>query len=449
MIWTHKIQKDRFRDELNEEGRLSHRSVRDILHFMGYRWEHFDRLRYYYEGTNWRILHASKGRDPQSVSYGRKIINTVSGYMYKPGSIKFTHDDERYLDELNEVRNATHDDIVTAETGKETSIYGVGYELHYTDDDGMPRYVVVPSQETLAIYSRELGDDEPIAAVRWYVEDEQMQRLDIYYSDVVHHFIKKKGSSVPRPQSTLYPDEPDEEPHDYGRVPVVEYENNRERAGDFAHVLPLIDAYDALMTDSVFEIEKLAEAYLVLTNASIPENDVDKMRAKRIIELYEGGKAEFLTKNVDPSLLQFMRDWIRREIHQQSQVPDMSDEQFAGQQSGIAIRYKLQDLENLCAAKESWFRKGLHRRIQLLDAVIQAAAGTESDGQVEITFTRNIPTNYVEIANIIERLRGHVSHQTILDKIVPFVDDPAEEIERLKDEEDVYPTEPDEAPPTD
>ena len=55
---------------------------------------------------------------------------------------------------------------------------------------------------------------------------------------------------------------------------------------------------------------------------------------------------------------------------------------------------------------------------------------------IGITFTRNIPANYLEISQIVKGLRGHVSLKTILEELVPFVENAQEEIDKLEEEQE-------------
>lgn len=52
---------------------------------------------------------------------------------------------------------------------------------------------------------------------------------------------------------------------------------------------------------------------------------------------------------------------------------------------------------------------------------------------IDINFTRNIPSNNTEIANMVNTLKDIVSEQTLLAQI-PFVDDVQTELEKLKQE---------------
>ena len=42
-----------------------------------------------------------------------------------------------------------------------------------------------------------------------------------------------------------------DEPHAFGKVPIIEYKNNPEFLGDFEPVISLIDAYNLLQSDRV------------------------------------------------------------------------------------------------------------------------------------------------------------------------------------------------------
>ena len=423
----------RYRSELNDEGRLSAEQLRKALNHMITERERFEHLESYYYGENAEITHRArkKGFIPVPIPYGRRIVQTVTGYMFKPEYISYESDNEPYKAQLDEILYDNHDDVITPTIGKHLGIYGVAYEVHFVGDDanGRPtaRYVVINPKEMLAVYSHDLSIERPIAAIRWTTIDD-VQHVDVYYNDIVVNYTRG-DSGVVNPSA--------ETDHMYGAVPVVEYENNEERQGDFEAVVPLIDAYDILASDMVHEVDKIAEAYLVLTNHTIAEDDADRLRYKRIIELMEGGKAEFLVKNLNADFTRFMREFIREEIHQQSQIPDMTDMKFGGQQSGVAMRYKLYDLETVASTKEPLVRRGIYDRFRLIDAIadiLWGDIGTVRD--INITFTRNVPMNYLEIAQIVAGLRGHVSHQTILAELVPFVDNAAEEMERLAEESD-------------
>ena len=71
-----------------------------------------------------------------------------------------------------------------------------------------------------------------------------------------------------------------------------------------------------------------------------------------------------------------LRAALREDIHKFCFVPDLSDRQFAMNQSGVAMRYKLMGLEQMASVKERWFREGLRTRLSLY-ARLLALSGEE------------------------------------------------------------------------
>ena len=86
--------------------------------------------------------------------------------------------------------------------------------------------------------------------------------------------------------------------------------------------------------------------------------------------------------------------------------------------------------------KERGFKKGLQRRIELIAGMLKTKSKADIDFRdIEITFTANIPANNQEQAEIVKTLYGLVSQKRLL-SLLPFVTDPAEELEELKKEQE-------------
>ena len=100
--------------------------------------------------------------------------------------------------------------------------------------------------------------------------------------------------------------------------------------------------------------------------------------------------------------------------------------------SGISIKYKLMGMENNASAIESNMRKALQKRIELISTILQLK-GDSIWRDVNIIFTRNLPENTTEIADMVNSLRGLVSDYTLLG-LLPFIDDVDEEMERIKEQ---------------
>src|SRR5690625_5644461 len=70
----------------------------------------------------------------------------------------------------------------------------------------------------------------------------------------------------------------EEEPHFFQGVPIIEYENNRFREGDYEDVLNLIDLYDASQSDTANYMTDLNDAMLKIVGSL--DLDVDEARSE-------------------------------------------------------------------------------------------------------------------------------------------------------------------------
>ena len=113
------------------------------------------------------------------------------------------------------------------------------------------------------------------------------------------------------------------------------------------------------------------------------------------------------------------------------------DENFAGNVSGVAMEYKLLGLEMITKVKERQYKKGLRKRIRLYCNFLSMKAILMEAGSIMATFSRALPKNLLELAQIVANLKDNVSAKTLL-KLLPFVEDPdyeIKEVEKQKAEE--------------
>lgn len=152
-----------------------------------------------------------------------------------------------------------------------------------------------------------------------------------------------------------------------------------------------------------------------------------------ILELPSDAKAEYLTRQFDEASVEILRNAIKKDIHTISNVPDMSDDNFGGNISGVAMAYKLLGFELMTKTKERFFKEGLRYRLKLIANVLSAHNTVIDTDEIEIVMSRTLPQNTAELANTVAALSGLVSQETLLSQL-PFVEDPAEEIKKLRKE---------------
>ena len=197
--------------------------------------------------------------------------------------------------------------------------------------------------------------------------------------------------------------------------------------GDFERVISEIDAYDSFESDSVNEADYFADSYLALSGMEGTEaEDIASMKENRVLLFPEGGQASWLTKNVNDAWIEHEKERLDKDIHKFSFCPPMTDEDFASNASGVAMKYKLLGLETAVGFKESEFEKGLRRRIELLYNVIRMVNGDTDYLDINIVFTRNLPQDLESAVTTVQQLDGIISDETRLALLPLDIDAEAE-----------------------
>ena len=196
--------------------------------------------------------------------------------------------------------------------------------------------------------------------------------------------------------------------------------------------MSLQDAYNNLLSAEIDDFDAFADAYLILKGVVADSDDLATMKQNRVLLMDAEDSAEYLTKNISDTQIQNMLQNINDQIHKMSNSPDFNDEKLMAQ-SGIAMKYKLIGFENVSSAIVANMTKALQKRIELICEVLTRTDGLSMWRDIEITFTRNLPENTLETAQMVNQLRGLVSDETLLSQI-PFITNPAEEVEKVREQ---------------
>jgi SPP1 family phage portal protein len=170
----------------------------------------------------------------------------------------------------------------------------------------------------------------------------------------------------------------------------------------------------------------------MLKNMTAGKEGIGKLKDEGIIEVMENGDAKFVTKQIQTEALENHLNRLEKNIYTFSQVPNLSDENFAGNLSGVAIRFKLFGLETKCIIKERKMEKAIRELVRVLSVPIRVSTGKDIDLlNLKVEFTRNVPNNLTEIVDTVSKLDGKVDKETLL-SLLPFIDNPKEVLEKLK-----------------
>lgn len=382
----------------------------------------------------------SKPNNKLVADYPGYIVNLATGYfMGNPVAYSSEADtSNEYLQKLKDIFDYNDEADENTELAKTCSIKGEAFEMIYVDADGKTRFIRVPNEQILLVYDENIGPT-PICAVRYYSVSEPtaygqdevlpITKVEVYTKNQIFYYDDYLG------ELTLT----DQKDNLFGEVPIIHFKNNYELTGDFEGVISLIDAYDDMQSDSMNDFDYFTDAYLMLKGMDGTEDeDVKEMKNNRVILVDENGDASWLVKDINDTAVENFKKRLNADIHKFSKTPDLDDEKFSGNLSGIAIKFKLFCLEQLAVMKERKFKKALQRRNELITNMLKLKGANYDYTEIDMTFVRNIPANLVDIATMINDLRGVVSNQTLIAQL-PFITDVKAEEEKIKQEQEENP----------
>jgi len=398
--------------------------------------DYLTKLDNYYRGKQ-DILNRVKGADLSNnrlvCNHAKYIADFTSAYLI--GSpVTYTADsDITVLTDALKAADAPTQDIDLAH---DDAIFGRAYEMIYLDENAGIKLAKISPLNGFVVYN-DTVEQRPLFSVHYYPTfDDNGQKTGYKGSISTDSYIQDITLTATR--SLQSAGEP--VPHYFGKVPLDEIYNNADRMGDFENVISLIDAYNTLQSDRVNDKEQFVKALLVITGQVLGDTDeessetYDAIRKHGVMTLDQGSTASFLTRQLDESSVEILSKSISHDIHKFSGVPDMSDENFAGNVSGVAMKYKLLALEQMTKFKERYFTEGLRYRLECIANVLRAKGGAAIDVKdINIQFTHSLPANETELAQLIGSLSGTVSQETLL-SLLPFVKDPAAEVKAVNDE---------------
>ena len=323
--------------------------------------------------------------------------------------------------------------------------YGRAYELQYRNEKDQNRSVISNVFETFVCYGTDV-ERTPLFAVRYprYRIGTQ-ERVKVYvYTDT--EVIIYKACEM----AALKLEEEDRETHEWGEVPVTEYSPDRYRMGGYEDVIPQIDAYDAAQSDTANYMTDLNEATLVITG----DLNLQKYTVKELIEMKKANllllssginpdgsreqtDAKYVYKQYDVNGAEAYKERLQKDIHKISMVPDLTDEAFAGTQSGEAMKYKLFGFQQIAKSGQRGFKKGLMRRYRLLMNIkhyVNEADNTDL-GNLTITFTPNLPKAILEELKALVDAGMEISQETLMG-LASFIEDIQAEMERIQKEKE-------------
>lgn len=449
-MYVFTIPREKF-DELNPDKKMLRQLISKHISMIS----RLKRNMSYYCGDH-DILKDTNRENKLVCNHAKDISDTASSYFIgNPISYK----SEKEIKDLTDALEGAGADEVDGDNGLDLSIYGLAYEYIYVKEDETTLNMKNISAKNTFIVKDDSIEENELFAVYYYIrKDDTNIEPDHYMAtvatknykyelDILNSDIRQETTEVPVP-------------HYLGEIPIIEYLNNKLAIGDFELQIPLIDAYNALMSDRITDKEQFIDAILAIYGTLLADDETEdeegekrdgmeaamkQLKKRKVLEVPDGAKAEYLTRTFDESGVEILKKAIEQDIHKFSHIPCMTDESFGGNVSGVAMEFKLLGMENITKIKTRYYRKGLRKRLRIFCNFLSLQGKNVDPAGITMIFTRALPKNLLEISQMISNLKGIVSRKTLLAQI-PFVENVDEELasvereseEELKRQQDMF-----------
>ena len=418
---------------LPKDTAITNQVLNDVIAYNERYKERFAMLERYYLGQH-DILKREKddvlSNNKVVVNHAKYITDTNVAYLlgnpvdYQPA------DGYNIEPILNAYKKQTINDL-DSEIAKDVSIFGLQYEYVYANEKAEPKSCEVDNKNTIIVYDDTVEHNKLFGLIyRPVYKGDAFKYWEIIYVDKE---VKRTYKSHSKSLEKVGVDEA----HAFGDVPIICYKNNPEYMGDFETVIRLIDAYNKLQSDRINDKEQLVNAILMFYGMDFDEEQAEELKVSRMLaNVPADARAEYLTKTMQEGDVDILRKSIEADIHKISMTPNMSDENFVGNSSGVAIKYKLLPFEQNIKNKERYMEKGLMERFKLYNnfLITKSQMSEVPVEEVDVVFKRNLPSNDLEISQMINNLADYVDKETLVGQL-SFIKD-ASEIVALKEKED-------------
>ena len=242
--------------------------------------------------------HPFKANHKLPSGFLKKLVDQKVQYLLGNG-VTITGEDKEQ-DVYKEVFSDNLDELVV-DIGTTASKESKGW-AKVVIEEGILRFVEVPPKQVIAFKD---GFGEIFKLIRFFdtVDEnlEEITKVEIWDRETVQVNIIKGDNIIETSEkrchitTTTLANEGEVislEEHSFGRVPFVEFENNKAMTSDLKPIKPFIDIYDIVDSDFANNIDDMQDAYFILKNFGGDSNELtefmQQLKALKAVPVPEG-----------------------------------------------------------------------------------------------------------------------------------------------------------------
>lgn len=370
-----------------------------------------------------------------NVNMAKYITDVATGYFIgKPATYEAEGENTKSaLDKLMDINKNCRGEEIDFEVASDMSIYGIGYQLLMVIEGQEPIEQRIVFKRLSPLFTFYVTDNtilrKPLCAIYYYtyLENKQTKNRAYVYDNENLYIFDGFGLALELSEET---------PHNMGQIPLLQTINNDKAVGDYFSVVDLLDSLSLSLSNNTDDLQSIANAILAVSGGKLNEEQIRLINQYRTANLPVGADMKWVVKDLNPDAIKDHVDRLMDFIFQISLVPDLTDDAFAGNLSGVAMEFKMWGIDQLWTAKERKYKTTLYKRIKMLLHLLQYQIKNdfEFSKDISITFYKNLPQNMQQDYDIAQNLAGVISLKTLL-KNISIVKDVDKEIEQIHEDE--------------
>lgn len=317
------------------------------------------------------------------------------------------------------------------EIGRQMGVYGETYELVYANEGSRPMSCVCDPRFSVMVRDTSVNHNK-----LFFLRFDKRKNLSGIYYYIAYVYTDKtittyRTSTIDSFDFAMV----DKEAHYFGEVPVVEYNNNSVKLGDFETQMLLIEAYNDLLSDRVTDKRRFIDSVLAMFGSDLSDEMIQGLDQYGIIAgLPNDARLEYLHKVFDESSVQVLAKCLSDEILRQSKMVDLSDATFTNS-SGLALKLRLLSMSMTVKNKIRSMEGSIRKRFELYNKYlhIQGLMGIVNRDDINPIFSLALPVDEQSIAQTVKTLEGVVPQEELL-SLLWFIKDPKAAANKVNEE---------------
>ena len=382
----------------------------------------------YYDNRNDAICNRTftdkmKPNNKIATPWAEYICTLISGYFAgKPITYDTANEELKQILSSYLVRETSHNQSIA----KDCSIYGMSAELLFIGEDKKVHFKKIAPESIIPIYTTEITK-ELLYCIRFWentdiLTSETTTFIEVYDSTCISRYKKSVNGTISLGS----------EQHYFKEVPINIFYNNEDVTGDAEKVHCLIDGYDLSLSDTANFREELNDSYLVFRNTNLEETAILEMKENRVIAIEDSEQGmqsdvKWLNKDSNDAENENYKNRLAMDIKAFSCISELECKSHT---TATQAKLSMLALEQKCAVKETYFRKALLNRWEMICSYYNLLGCTVSTEDLKITFVRNIPLDMTTVADAVAKFAPYISKRSLLSQ-VPFINDIDKEIKPL------------------